>query len=84
MTKAIVAGAAGRMGVRIIHMIHQSQDITLAAALEHPDHPRVAQDVGQVVGLGETGIKISGSLADIIGLGEVLIDFTTPQATLEN
>jgi 4-hydroxy-tetrahydrodipicolinate reductase len=84
MTKVIVAGAAGRMGVRIIHMIHQSQDITLAAALEHPDHPRVAQDVGQVVGLGETGIKISGSLTDIIDLGEVLIDFTTPQATLEN
>jgi 4-hydroxy-tetrahydrodipicolinate reductase len=44
----------------------------------------VAQDVGQVAGLGESGIKISGSLADIIDLGEVLIDFTSPQATLEN
>jgi 4-hydroxy-tetrahydrodipicolinate reductase len=84
MVKAIVAGAAGRMGTRIIPMINQSQEVTLAAAFEHPNHSRVAQDVGQVAGIGETGIKISGSLADIIDLGDVLIDFTTPQSTLEN
>lgn len=84
MTKAIVAGAAGRMGGRIIHMIDQSEDVTLSAAFEHPDHPRLNQDVGQVVGLGDTGIKVADSLEKVIELGEVLIDFTTPQATLEN
>ncbi len=84
MTKAIVAGAAGRMGGRIIHMIDQSEDVTLSAAFEHPDHPGLNQDVGQVVGLGDTGIKVADSLEKVIELGEVLIDFTTPQATLEN
>jgi 4-hydroxy-tetrahydrodipicolinate reductase len=84
MTKAIVAGAAGRMGIRVIHMIHQSQEITLAAAFEHPEHPSVNQDVGQMVGLGQMGLKISGSLKDVVELGDVLIDFTTPEATLEN
>jgi len=65
-------------------MIHQSRDLTLTAAFEHPDHPKVNQDVGQVVGLGDVGIKIAGSLKDVLDLGEVLIDFTAPQATLEN
>ena len=84
MVKAIVAGAGGRMGGRIIHMIQQSQDVTLVAAFEHPDHPGVNQDVGQVVGLGDMGIKVAGSLKQVIDLGEVLIDFTAPEATLEN
>jgi 4-hydroxy-tetrahydrodipicolinate reductase len=84
MIKAIVAGAAGRMGGRIIHMIQKSQDVTLAAAFEHPDHPSVNQEVGQVVGLGELRVKIAGSLKEVIDLGEVLIDFTTPEGTLGN
>ena len=62
MIEAIVAGAGGRMGGRIIHMIHRSQDVTLVAAFDRPDHPGVNQDVGQVVGLGETGIQLAGSL----------------------
>lgn len=84
MIKAIVAGAAGRMGGRIIHMIQNSQDVTLAAAFEHPDHPGVNQEAGQIVGLGELGVKIAGSLKEVVDHGEVLIDFTTPEATLEN
>jgi len=84
MVKAIVAGAAGRMGGRIIHMIRQSPHVELAAAFERPDHPGVGSDVGQVAGLGSLGIKVAGSLKEVIGLGEVIIDFTSPEATLEN
>ena len=84
MIKAIVAGAGGRTAGRIIHMIRQSEDVTLAGAFERPDHPGVNQDVGYVAGLGETGIQVTGSLEEIIDQGDVLIDFTTPEATLEN
>ena len=62
MIRAIVAGAAGRMGGRIIHMIRQSSAVELAAAFERPDHPSVGSDVGQVAGLGNIGIKVAGSL----------------------
>jgi 4-hydroxy-tetrahydrodipicolinate reductase len=84
MIRAIVAGAAGRMGGRIIHMIRQSNEVELAAAFERPDHPSVGSDVGQVVGLVNLGIKVAGSLKEVIRLGEVIIDFTAPQAALEN
>lgn len=84
MVRAIVAGAAGRMGGRIIHGICQSKGTTLAAAFERPDHPCIGQDVGQMVGLGNLGIKVAGSLEEVSTTGEVLIDFTTPEATLKN
>ena len=84
MIRAIVAGAAGRMGGRIIHMIRQSTAVELAAAFERPDHASVGSDVGQVAGLGNLGIKVAGSLKEVMGLGEVLIDFTAPEATVEN
>jgi dihydrodipicolinate reductase len=41
MVKAIVAGAAGRMGKKVIGMICQSEGITLAGAFEHPENPFV-------------------------------------------
>jgi 4-hydroxy-tetrahydrodipicolinate reductase len=72
------------MGGRIIHMIRQSTAVELAAAFERPDHASVGSDVGQVAGLGNLGIKVAGSLKEVMGLGEVLIDFTAPEATVEN
>jgi 4-hydroxy-tetrahydrodipicolinate reductase len=84
MVRAIVAGAAGRMGGRIIHMIRQSKDVELGAAFERPDHPSVRRDVGQVVGLANLGIQVAGSLQEVLSQGEVLIDFTHPEATVAN
>jgi 4-hydroxy-tetrahydrodipicolinate reductase len=84
MIKAIVAGAAGRMGQRIIHMIYQNSEIELGGAFERSDHPGVNADAGHVAGVGELGVKIAGSFADVIDQGDVLIDFTAPEATLEN
>ena len=83
MVKAILAGAAGRMGTRITSMICQNADIELAAAFDRPDHPRMNEDAGLVSGVGELGVRIAGSVSEVIDQGEVLIDFTAPQATLE-
>ncbi|MCD6561002.1 MAG: 4-hydroxy-tetrahydrodipicolinate reductase [Deltaproteobacteria bacterium] len=84
MVKAIVAGAAGRMGKRIIHMIGQNSGITLSGAFESPDHPNVNEDAGLVAGVGELGVGIAGSFTEVVDRGDVLIDFTTAKATFEN
>ena len=84
MVRAIVSGAAGRMGGRIIHMIEAAESITLAAALEQADNPQVGKDVGEVVGLPRKGVLVSGSLAEVLPQGDVLIEFTHPEATLEH
>lgn len=84
MIKVIVAGAAGRMGSRIIQMIQQSPEVELTAGFDHPDHPGIGEDVGQIAGIGERGIPLVGSLKEVIDLGDVIIDFTVPKATLDN
>lgn len=84
MLKAIVAGAAGRMGGRIIAMINENDAIELSAAFERPDHPLVGRDAGEVAGVGKLGISIASSLEEVVDRGGVLIDFTTPEATLSN
>jgi len=84
MIKAVVAGAAGRMGGRIIHMIQQSEEITLTGSFERPDHPAIGQDVGEIVGLGKIGIDLATDISDAMKDGDVLIDFTTPESTLHN
>jgi len=80
----MVAGAAGRMGQRIIHMIHQNPETTLTGAFERPDHPSVGRDAGLAAGVGELGVKIAGSIQEALDQRGVLIDFTAPRATLEN
>ena len=51
MVNTIVAGAAGRMGRRIIHMICQNPRTTLVGAFERPGHPDINEDAGALAGL---------------------------------
>ncbi len=84
MVNIIVAGAAGRVGARIINFIGRTDGVRLAGAFEHPESPSVGQDAGIAAGLGPTGIKIADSINKVIDRGDVIIDFTSPGATLEN
>jgi 4-hydroxy-tetrahydrodipicolinate reductase len=84
MVRAIVSGAAGRMGGRIIHMLEAAAGISLTGAFERPDHPAVGQDVGEVVGLPAKGLKVAGSIGEVLDKGEVVIEFTHPEPSLSH
>ena len=84
MLKAIVTGAGGKMGGRIISLIQATDGIELAGAVERPDHPAVGRDAGENLGLGHSGVKISADLEACVAQGDVIIDFTSPQASLHN
>ena len=82
MVKAVVTGAAGRMGGKIISLISKSEDIKLVGALEVARHPIIGRDIGQGLGLGKTGIIVSDKLSDCIEQADVVIDFTNHEASL--
>jgi 4-hydroxy-tetrahydrodipicolinate reductase len=84
MIQVVVAGAAGRMGSMIGRAVLESNRVELAGGFERADHPDVGRDLGLVLGVGELGLKLAGSLDEIIENGEVLIDFTEPGATMRN
>jgi 4-hydroxy-tetrahydrodipicolinate reductase len=56
--KAIVVGAAGKMGSRIIHIIKETSGIELYRAVERSDHPLLGKDIGEIIGLGTMGIPL--------------------------
>ena len=80
--QAIVVGAAGKMGGRLIHMIKESPAIVLSQAVERPDHPWIGKDIGEVTGLGRIGITLEPRMRK--GDGDVIINFSTPQASMES
>lgn len=84
MVRAIVTGAAGRMGSRIISTIQETEGIEIIGALEREEHPSLGHDAGEVAGVGPIGVKIKDVLGDLLDNSDVLIDFTIPEATLFN
>ena len=80
-----ITGAAGRMGRILIEAIGLAGDeLLLAGAVERPESSLLGADSGELAGQGSNGIPVVGSLAEVIGDIDVLIDFTVPAATLEN
>ncbi len=82
MIRAIVAGAGGRMGGRIINMIKDTEGIELTGAFERSDAPFIGQDAGVVAGAGELGVVIEDSIDKVIDKGDVIIDFTFHEASV--
>jgi 4-hydroxy-tetrahydrodipicolinate reductase len=82
MVKAIVLGAAGRMGSRIVSLLGDAESVSLGAAVESKGHPAIGADAGEAAGAGRMGVAITDDLSAVIDQGQVVIDFTTPPSTL--
>jgi 4-hydroxy-tetrahydrodipicolinate reductase len=84
MVDLVVAGAAGRMGGRIIALTRESADLRVVAALERPGHPALGRDAGELAGTGTLGVPVTADPAAVLTRDRVLVEFTTPEATLEH
>lgn len=81
--KVIVAGAAGRMGRRVGYMVDQHPELSYAAGFEAPGSAQIGADAGQLAGIGSNGVIIAEGLESVIDAGDVIIDFTFHQATMQ-
>ena len=84
MTRIGVTGAGGRMGRALIEAIGLTDTLQLTAALERPDSSLIGSDAGELATVGKNGIQVVGSLKEVIEQIDVLIDFSTPDNTIEN
>jgi 4-hydroxy-tetrahydrodipicolinate reductase len=80
----VVAGAAGRMGARIVALARETPDVRVVAALEAPGQPALGADAGEVAKVGRTGVTVSSDAAAAIGAERVLVEFSVPEATVEH
>jgi 4-hydroxy-tetrahydrodipicolinate reductase len=84
MIRAIVTGAAGRMGGRVLALVKEASDFQIVGATERSGHSAIGRDVGEVAGIGTVGVKVADNLAGIIAGADVVIDFTAPEASLDH
>jgi len=82
MIKAVVYGAAGRMGRRIASLITESDDIELVGAIEAWASPAIGKNVGELIGSERLGITVTSNLDEVIQHTDVVVDFTAPEASL--
>ena len=78
MIRLAVAGAAGRMGLKIIALAHADDRFDVVAALENTGHPCIGNDVGDVAGIGHTHTPIQDRTETEF---DILIDFSQPAGT---
>ena len=87
MTRIAVVGAGGRMGKILIAAVAQSDKASLTVATVRPNSALVggsAIDAGELAGVGRLGVDVTDSLEAVIDNFDVLIDFTTPDASLKH
>ena len=92
MPEVVVAGAAGRMGSRVIACLRDTPpdtraaagSLALCAALEVAGHPALGRDAGEAAGIPATGVAITADPGAVIARDRILVEFSFPEATLEH
>ncbi len=84
MTRIVVAGAAGRMGKRLVEAVQADEHAVLSGATVRPESQLYGLDAGDIAGIGRVGVKTVGSLDGVLRESDVLIDFTTPDLAMRN
>ncbi len=84
MVRAAVAGIAGRMGSRLAQLIRETEGIELAGAFERAGHPAVGKEISELIGGSPTGLRVAGTIGDVLDSSDVVLDFTVASASLEH
>jgi len=75
MIKLAVSGCRGRMGSRILELAAADNAFKVTAGIEAAGHPDIGKDI--------SGVKVSDN-ADVASSADVLVEFTSPKATMNN
>lgn len=80
--RLVISGACGRMGQTIARCALQDSLLTLGAVLEASQHAAVGRDYKEVLGQPlPAPLPVLDDARRAISQGDVVIEFTTPQAT---
>ncbi|HEY4759256.1 MAG TPA: 4-hydroxy-tetrahydrodipicolinate reductase [Thermoguttaceae bacterium] len=77
MIRIAINGAAGRMGQRLVALAAIDRELSLVAALESPQHPRLGEDAGAIAGAGTLDVPLTATLNVPT---DVVVDFSVPAA----
>ena len=76
MLKICLNGAGGRMGRAVAAAAQARDDCRIVAALESPGSSLLGADLGELCGLGTSGVALADDPVAAIALADVVIDFS--------
>ncbi|MFQ3360807.1 MAG: 4-hydroxy-tetrahydrodipicolinate reductase [Alphaproteobacteria bacterium] len=82
--KIIISGASGRMGRELIKKALINNNFEIIGATVKTDSEYLNQDIGDLVGVKNTGIKISSDILHLAKDADGILDFTNPLTSIEN
>jgi 4-hydroxy-tetrahydrodipicolinate reductase len=81
LTRIAVVGAAGRMGREVVRAALEDESFELVGGVVEPGAPELGSDLGELCGYGKAGVAAAEDPPDD---AEALIEFTTPEASVEH
>ncbi|MCD6326544.1 4-hydroxy-tetrahydrodipicolinate reductase [bacterium] len=83
--RLLVPGACGRMGLEVLSAAVSSDDFEIVGASEKPDHDMIGSPLSDATGIpGLAHTPLLADLSSAITDADVIVDFTTPGASLEH
>lgn len=85
MIRVAIAGAAGRMGRTLLEAVNANSEVmTVTAVSMLADDPAFGVDVGLLTASRSSGLTAVTDLAAVVDDFDVIIDFTSPEATMSH
>lgn len=79
-----VIGCGGRMGRLLLRTILESEGCRLSGGVEQARSPEVGKDLGRLAGLESIGLAASSDARALVEESDVVVEFTTPEATVHH
>ena len=88
MVHVVITGCSGRMGSAILRFVRDEDELTLSGATDRKGAPSIGLDAGLVARLGPLEVEVMDDLAHCLSALKarpaVVIDFTSPEASVEH
>lgn len=82
MTKIGLYGAAGHMGQTLIKAISEHDSCNLSGGCDHPESPKIGEDLGTIAGLPPIGIPLTADVGALCDASDVIVDYSAAAATI--
>lgn len=82
MVQAIVHGAAGKMGRRVVAVLREDGGFVLQGAVDCPGTEAIGRDAGELAGIGLLGVPVVDRVEAVLAGAQVIFDFSSPAAAL--
>lgn len=77
-----IVGCSGRMGIALLKICAETESCVIAGGTERPGHEAIGRDIGGLFGGGDLGIMVSDDPAALFAASDVVLDFTSPAASV--